>query len=156
MFFAAGAALTGVTLAVAMGAAFAFAPVRAEAYSVGGGSSMMPTTPPPTGAIGQGYDFTSSFQNLISAFTSFANNIQAANGTVTFGGPGSGAPTGVNVTVDTQPYIMQFDNWFYGMTGIHPAGILDLAIHFISWAIGIANTIVKWSTTQLAHSTGGK
>ncbi len=155
-FFAVSAAIMGAFLAVTMGAAFMFAPaLHAEAYSVGGGS-VTPTTPPSAGAIGQGYDFTSSFQNLISAFTSFANNIQATNGTVTLGGPKSGAPSGVTVTVDTQPYIMQFDNWFYSTTGVHVAGLLDLVVHFISWAIGVANMIITWFVTQLTRSLGGK
>lgn len=166
-FFAAHRASVFAFLMLA-GAVFAFSPMQASAYAVGGGGTsygsgpVAPTTPATggPGAIGQGYDFNSSFNTLISSFTTFINNIKATNGTVTLGGPSSGSvgnvglPAGVTVTVDTQPYVMQFDAWFYNLAGVHVAGLLDLVIHSLLWIFGVLMQIVAWIAAELTKSMG--
>ena len=121
-------------------------PGKAYAYAVG-------PVPPPSAdgsaaPIGQGYDFTNSFQNLVSSFTSFFDNIKATNGTVsvsgnTMGTP-NGLPPGVTVTVDWQSYVNRFDTWFYGVTGVNIEWLTGLMIRFFGWFFGVLQGIVTW------------
>lgn len=122
------------------------APKEAHAYAVG------PVSPPSVGnsgaPIGQGYDFTNSFQNLISSFTSFFNNIKNTNGTVSIAGNptgvSNGVPPGVTVTVDWQSYVSRFDQWFYGATGVNIGWLTGFIIRFFAWLFGALQGVVTW------------
>ncbi len=131
--FLATVASGAATIALAV---FLFSPLRAAAYAVG------PAVPSaPTGS----YDLGSSLGNLISPFSNFFNNIKNTNGTVSIGGGSvNGAPSGVTISVNTQPYINQFDSWFYGFTGVHIEGFTNAAVHFFQWSFTTADAVVVW------------
>lgn len=134
-------------------------PGKAYAYAVG------PVSPSSGGQgtpIGQGYDFTNSFQNLVSSFTSFFNDIKATNGTVSLSGNSAGTanglPPGVTVTVDWQFYVSRFDAWFYGATGVNIEWLTGFIIHFFTWLFGALQGIVSWivgfATGAIRQTTG--
>ncbi len=117
---------------------------RAHAYALG------PTAPAanPGAAIGQGYNFSNSFQNLISSFTTFFNNIKSTNGSVSVTGGGSagapGVPSGVTVTVDWRSYVQSFDVWFYDATGIQIQGFTNFVADVFAWIVGALQGLAAW------------
>ena len=121
-------------------------PGKAYAYAVGPVSPSANNSGAPI--IGQGYDFTNSFQNLVSSFTSFFNNMKNTNGTVSISGSSAGTsnvvPQGVTVTVDWQSYFSRFDAWFYGATGVNIGGLTNFVIHFFAWLFGMLQGVVVW------------
>ena len=148
-FFA--VAVSGATM-IAL-AIVIISPLRADAYAVGGSSAPLPVLNSgissgsgSSGTIGS-YDFGSSFQNLVSPFTNFFNSMQSSGGNSGTGvvsvGGGSAAP-GVTISVDTQPYINQFDAWFYNITGVHIEGFTNFVIHFFGWLFGVLGGIIIW------------
>jgi hypothetical protein len=143
----------GATL-VGLGAIFIFfgaiMPMpQAHAYAVGAGNS----------AAGGTYDFGSSLQNLVSPFTGFINSLKFNNNTTidvhgvnsTISGSGFSWPT-VNTTPVLESTVQntlsqwfsQFDNWFYGVTGVQLSGIMVAIIGVFSWALGLAQQAVNW------------
>lgn len=122
-------------------------PTQAHAYAIG-------TVPPPTtsGSTGSSYDFNGSLQNLVSPFTSFINSLKLNNNT-TMGPAGNitwppTAPTmpifknGVQSTISQ--WLTEFNNWFYGVTGVQLSGIIVVLLNLISWALGLAQQAVNW------------
>jgi hypothetical protein len=128
-FFPAFLALAIITVA------FIFSPSRAAAYEVG------PTEPSSSSQSGS-YDFGSSFQNLVSPFTNFFNSIQSSGGTVSISA--NSTIPGATISVNTQPYVNQFDSWFYGFTGIHIESFTNAAVHFFVWLFGALAGVVTW------------
>jgi hypothetical protein len=127
-------------------------PLRANAYALGGSSAPLPvlnsdiSSGSASGTIGS-YDFGSSFRNLVSPFTNFFNSMQSSGGTSGSGvvsvSAGSAAP-GVTIRVDTQPYINQFDAWFYNATGVHIEGFVNFVMNFFGWFFGVLGGIIIW------------
>lgn len=141
---------SSVFLAVAVSGATTIAlaailvlPLRAQAYAIG------PVAP---GAMSSGsidsYDFGNSFQNLVSPFTNFFNNIKNVGGSTFSVGGGSIAP-GVTINISAQPYVAQFEAWFYRVTGIHIDGYVVIAIRFFGWLFGVLDGIVVWLANTL-------
>ncbi len=120
-------------------------PKEAHAYAVG---PVAPSANNSGAPIGQGYDFTNSFQNLVSSFTSFFNNIKSTNSTLSISGnsagTSNGVPQGVTVTVDWQSYLSRFDTWFYGATGVNIGGLTNFVINFFAWLFGMLQGVVAW------------
>jgi hypothetical protein len=127
-------------------AALVVSPLRAEAYAVGGPVAPSAQSNDLSGAVST-YDFGSSFQNLVSPFTNFFNSMQSSGGVISIGG-GNAAP-GVTVNVNTQPYVNQFDSWFYGFTGVHVEAFINVVIHFFEWLFVVLNGIIVWIANSL-------
>jgi hypothetical protein len=143
-FFLSAAALGAV-------AVFVFTVANANAYAVqstgqplGGQPSQAPM---PTG-VNSNYNFGGSFQNLISPFQNFFNSLQW-NGSTTFQiSPTSTMLPPITVSPSlqntlTDPFT-QFDNWFYGLTGVRLSGIVVAILSIISWALGLVLAVVNW------------
>ncbi len=134
-----------------------FSAPQAHAYAVG---SVPPTNTETGGTVGaSSYNIGTSFQNLISPFTGFINNLKFNNNSPV--NP-SGMSTGMNGTSFTWPtvnltpvlestvqntlsqWLSQFDNWFYNVTGVQLSGILVTILGIFSWALGLAQQAVNW------------
>jgi hypothetical protein len=155
MFF--GAAIVGVIAIFIFFGAIMPVP-QAYAYAVGS----VPTnigTGADSSARGGSYDFGSSFQNLISPFTGFINNLKFNSGTTINVNGANNAMTGAGFswpTVNVAPvlestvqntlsqWFSQFDNWFYGATGVQLSGIMVAILGVFSWALGLAQQVVNW------------
>jgi len=37
-----------------------------------------------------------------------------------------------------------FDNWFYGLTGVQLSGISLVVLNALSWTLALAQTVVSW------------
>jgi hypothetical protein len=118
---------------------------QAYAYAVGA---------PVTSTSGGGqYDLNSSFQNLISPFTNFFQNLQWSNTTSinTNGTPGGNWPV-VNFTPIVSGAIQgwlttwftEFDNWFYHLTGVQLSRIVFAILSVLSWVLKLAENVVNW------------
>jgi hypothetical protein len=132
----------------------AFAAPQAQAYAVdsvsGAGSTPSLTT---TGVSNGSYDFGNSFQNLVSPFTGFVNNLKWNNGTTTINtnGVSFSWPT-INVTPVSKntfqstlsQWFGEFNTWFYSVTGIQLSGILAALLNLFSWVLGLAQQAVNW------------
>jgi hypothetical protein len=127
------------------------APVsRVHAYALGS----QPGAPvAASGTAGTSYNFGASFGNLVAPFMNFIRDIQMSGGTVTVGIPGSGstgigtagtAPSAVNVTMNLNPFIDQFEAWFARATGIQINGAVTAIEHFFAWAFSTADTTAQW------------
>ncbi len=135
-------------------------PKEAYAYAVG---PVAPSANSSGAPIGQGYNFTNSFKNLVSSFTSFFNNIKSTNGTVSIAGNPAGAsngvPPGVTVTVDWRSYLARFDAWFFGATGVNIGGLTDFILNMFSWLFGALQGVVVWIagflTGAIRQTSGG-
>ncbi|MDR3581848.1 MAG: hypothetical protein P4L67_01070 [Candidatus Pacebacteria bacterium] len=140
--FLATAASGTTALALAI---FLFSPLKVHAYAVG------PVTPSASSSSSsssiQNYDFGSSFQNLISPFTGFFNGLQSSGGVISVGG-GTGS-TAVTVTVDTRPYVSQFDSWFYGYTGVHIESFTNAVMNFFGWLFSALGSAAVWLSGSL-------
>jgi hypothetical protein len=149
-----GAAIVGVIAIfifsiVVVGGIFFVAP-QAHAYAVGATTTSITSGANP---IGSGYDFSNSLQSLISPFTEFINSLKWNNSTTinTNGAPGATSPT-VNLTPVVastvqnilSQWVSEFDNWFYGVTGVQLSGIMVAILGVITWALGLAQQAVNW------------
>jgi hypothetical protein len=132
-------------IAIFISSTLFFATPTAHAYAVG----TVPSNPTPS--VGT-YDVGNSFQNLISPFTGFVNNLKWNNNTtISSGGHAQTYPT-VNLTPVVASGVQnilgqwasEFDNWFYGITGIQLSGILLVLLNAISWTLGLAQQVVNW------------
>jgi hypothetical protein len=128
---------------------------HAHAYAIGS----VPTNTGTGASAGGSYNIGSSLQNLISPFTGFINSLKFNNNTTI--NP-SGMSTGINgtsfiwPTVNLTPvlessvqnilsqWFSQFDNWFYGMTGVQLSGIMVAILGAFSWVLGLAQQVVNW------------
>ncbi len=157
MFF--GAVIVGIVALFILFGAIMPVP-QAHAYAIG---SVSPAASMPslttTGTGGTSYGIGNSFQNLISPFTGFINSLKFSNNTPI--NP-SGMSTGINGTSFTWPttnltpvlessvqntlsqWFSQFDNWFYGVTGVQLSGIMVAILGVFSWALGLAQQAVNW------------
>jgi hypothetical protein len=155
MFF--GTAIVGVIAIFVFFGAIMPVP-QAHAYAIGS----VPTntgTSVGSNAAGGSYDFGSSFQNLVSPFTGFVNSLKFNNNTTI--NP-NGISSGINGTSFSWPtvnltpvlgnsvqntlsqWFSQFDNWFYGATGVQLSGIMVAILGVFSWALGLAQQVVNW------------
>jgi len=139
----------------------AAAPVpQARAYAVANDGSS-------SGTVGSGYDIGSSFQGLISPFTGFINSLKWSNTTslqlnntpvnvninsvIGVNNSSSGIST-ITITHISQTdventfsqWFGEFDNWFYGVTGIQLNGALTVVMNVFSWTFGLAWQGVNW------------
>jgi hypothetical protein len=143
-----------------------FAAPQARAYAIGSVSPEAPEMPvAPTssintiGASGANYDFGNSLQSLISPFTGFINSLKFNNNTTMNSGNVSTGINGVSLswpTVNLTPvlestvqntlsqWVSQFDNWFYGVTGVQLSGIMVAILGVFLWALGLAQQVVNW------------
>ena len=52
------------------------------------------------------------------------------------------------VTNDAQNILSQwlgeFDNWFYGVSGVRLSGIFYVLLNAIAWTLGLAQQVVNW------------
>jgi len=105
------------------------------------------------GSTGSDYNIGGSFQNLISPFTGFVNSLKFNNNTlINPGGPAQSFPSGVNLTSVTtsgvqnilSQWLSQFDNWFYGISGVRLSGIFYVLLNAIAWTLGLAQGAVNW------------
>ncbi len=155
MFF--GTAVVGmIAFFIFFGAIMPVSP--AHAYAVGS----VPTgvsAGASGGTAGSNYNIGTSFQNLISPFTGFINGLKLNNNmTINPNGVSSGMngtsftwPT-VNLTPVLESAVQntlsqwfsQFDNWFYGVTGVQLSGIMVAILGVFSWALGLAQQAVNW------------
>ncbi len=134
---------TGALLGVLLIAIAGFAAPKARAYAL----EPLPPAANPGAAIGQGYNFSNSFQNLISSFTAFFDNMKNTNGTVSITGGsagGSGIPNGVTVTVDWRSYVQRFDVWFYNATGVQIQWLTTFIVNIFAWIVGTLQGIATW------------
>jgi phage-related protein len=155
MMFVCAAIVSMVVVFIFLGAIGATP--RAYAYAVG-------VVPPPAGAMpgtstgtdnvaGSSYDIGGSFQNLISPFTGFINNLKWNNNATinTNDTAGTTWPV-INFTPIVgsafrnllSQWFGKFDNWFYGVTGIQLSRILIAILNVFSWALGLAQQAVNW------------
>ncbi len=143
MFFAPAA--PGVVAVFILSLFFTGAP-QARAYAVGS------TGTAPTNGSG-GYDVAGSLQNIISPFTNFINELKFNNNTtINTNGQGVPLPQPINMGPVLQDGVQniltqwfgQFDNWFYGISGVHLSGIFYAILSVFSWALGLAKSVVDW------------
>ena len=38
----------------------------------------------------------------------------------------------------------EFNNWFYGISGVQLSGILIVILNLFSWVLGLAQQVVNW------------
>ncbi len=129
--------------------AFIFSPAHAYAYATG------PMTP---GTSVQGYNFGPAFQNLVSPFVNFFQNIKlttTGNATIpiNIGGTTTGSPN-MTLTINGQQYITRFENWFYGATGTNINGLVAFIFQFFAWLFSFGNQAVGWLVTVLKGFVG--
>jgi len=118
---------------------------QAHAYAV---VSVATDTGTPSGS----YDIGGSLQNLISPFTGFFNNLKFnSNTTIAPSNQAQTAPVTdltPTVTNDAQNILSQwlgeFDNWFYGVSGVRLSGIFYVLLNAIAWTLGLAQQVVNW------------
>ena len=146
-------AVSGVIAVFVFSIVFAAPPARA--YAVGSA----PTDIAPGVTTGGSYNFGTSLQNLISPFTGFVNSLKFNNNTTInvndannmISGTGFSWPT-VNFapvlesTVQNilSQWVSQFDNWFYGVTGVQLSGIMVAILGVFLWVLGLAQQVVNW------------
>lgn len=134
---------------------------QAHAYAIGsappaGSVSSMPSTPsmPIINSINStdyNFDFGNSFQNLVSPFTSFIDSLKWNNTTFNASGGTSALPT-INLTPTLESgiqntfsqWLSEFDNWFYGISGVQLSGIFYALLSVTAWALGLAQQVVNW------------
>lgn len=131
------------------------APQAALAYAVGPTAGSTGSA----GAPAANYDIGNSFQNLAAPFTGFLNSLKWSNATPipslnmnggTGGGIGTGGFTMPSVSGSPQlqallmGWLQQFDNWFYGISGVHVAPIVFVILNAIAWTLGLAQQAVNW------------
>lgn len=145
MFF--GAATVGVIAVFIFSIAFFGGVQKARAYAIG-------SLPTDTGAgtASGSYDFGGSLQNLVSPFTGFIDSLKwNSNTTIDTHGESSAFPT-VNLTPVVENGVQnilsqwgsEFDNWFYGVSGVHLSGIFYVLLNAIAWTLGLAQNVVNW------------
>jgi hypothetical protein len=129
---------------VVMGAFFVISAPRASAYAVGS------ATDTGSGSAAGSYNFSDSLQNLISPFTGFINDLKWNSGTTikVNGKPGFTPPANLNVAPQLENLVRQwlteFDNWFYGISGLQLSGIVYAFLSALSWVLNLANSAVNW------------
>ena len=110
----------------------AFAAPQARAYAIGSTTGSAASAGSGS-AAGSSYDVGNSFQNLISPFTGFIDQLKWNNNTTINPSGASGTiPPASNLAPvaasDVQnmlgKWFSQFDNWFRGVTGVQLSGIL--------------------------------
>ena len=103
-------------------------------------------------AVGGNYNIGDSFQGLISPFSGFIDNLKWNNNTtINVGGTSSTWPT-VKMTPVLQSGVQNilgqwfgdFDNWFYGLTGVQLSGISLVVLNALLWTLALAQTAVSW------------
>lgn len=153
MMFFGGTAIVSAIAIFIFSVIFA-APQAAHAYAIG---SVSPNSSPVPGqsatTAGGSYDVGGSFQNLISPFTNFFSSLKLNNNTkINTGGQTSGFPS-VNLTTPAvstgaqnilSQWLGEFDNWFYGISGVHLSGIFQVLLNAIAWTLGLAQRVVNW------------
>ena len=103
-----------------------------------------------TGSTSQGYDFGTSFGNLISPFTNFFNSVKGGGGIAPVSlnvGSGNASATitiGINVQQYISQYTNEFETWFYGTTGVHIEWLINIFIQLIYWVFWLADSAVRW------------
>jgi hypothetical protein len=121
---------------------FVISPLRANAYAVGPVEPSTQNSTSSSGAVVGSYNFGSSFRNLVSPFTNFFNSMQSSGGVISVGG--NNAASGATVSVNTQPYVNQFESWFYGFTGVHIEAFINVIIGFFGWLFGVLDVVIMW------------
>ena len=143
MMFLGGTIVATIAIFISFGI---FATPEAHAYAVG---SVPINT---TGSASENYDIGNSLQNLISPFTGFINSLKLNNNTtINTGGHAPAFPT-VNLTpvLETSiqstvsQWLSEFNNWFYGISGIQLSGIFYVFLNAIAWTLGLAQQVVNW------------
>jgi hypothetical protein len=142
MFFGVATASTVAVFILAVAPGVPGTP-KAHAYAVGQTA---------TDTTGGGYDFGSSFSNLISPFTGFFGNLKGTSNDMNIQ---TGSTSG-SQTFDITPqissgaqnfltkWLSDFDNWFYGLTGFRLSGIVFVLLNALSWTLGLAQKVVGW------------
>lgn len=145
MFFV--VAISGMLAVIIFSGVIVLAP-QARAYAVGAVSTDTTTG---TGTT-SGYNFGDSLQGLISPFTGFISNLKLNNNTTI----DAGAQTPTHSTVNVAPavdggiqntvsqWLGQFDNWFYGVSGVRLSGIFYVLLNALAWTLGLAQRVVDW------------
>ena len=132
-----GGTIAGV-IVIFIFAIISFTPTHAYAYAIGSTTG--------------GYDIGASFQKLISPFTTFMSDLNfSSNTTINIHGESPTFPT-VNLTPVVENgaqnilsrWGSEFNNWFYGLTGVYLSGIFQPLLSAISWALGLAKSVVDW------------
>jgi hypothetical protein len=147
MVFLGGTVVVAIAVFISFGI-FA-APRSARAYAVGAVTTNAATA----GATGGDYNIGGSLQNLISPFTGFVNSLKFNNNmTINTGGTVQSYPTVVNLTPAISngarnimsQWLSQFDNWFYGVSGVRLSGIFYVILNALAWTLGLAQRAVNW------------
>ncbi|HEY5220592.1 MAG TPA: hypothetical protein VIJ29_00365 [Candidatus Paceibacterota bacterium] len=146
MMFLGGTIVATSTIGIFISMSIFFAvPQTARAYAVG----PLPTS---TQSASGSYDFGSSLQNLVSPFTNFFSSLKFNNNTtIKTSGPTSGFPT-INLAPGISngaqnilsQWLIEFDNWFYGVSGVQLSGIFQVLLNAIAWTLGLAQQAVNW------------
>jgi phage-related protein len=148
MFF--GGTILGV-IVIFIFSIILFGAPQARAYAIG--SEPAPASQAPTTNSGaSSYDAGSSLQNLISPFTGFINDLKWNNNTTINTGSQAPALPTVNLTPVVagtiqnilSQWLSEFNNWFYGLTGVELSGILLVLLNAISWTLNLAQQVVNW------------
>ena len=126
-----------------------FAAPQAHAYAIGSSATAGANAP------GGSFNIGSSLQNLVSPFTNFFNSFHGnSNGAINVNGTNVALPS-VNVSISTSAtgasvqnllsqWVSEFDNWFYGVSGVQLSGIMVAILGVFSWALGLAQQVVNW------------
>ncbi len=114
---------------------FASAP-HAEAYAIGS------DTP------GNDYSVSTSFQNLLSPFDGFIEDLQGSNNVSISLPAASTTLPSLNISSGLKNilvgWLTEFDNWFYGLTGVRLSGIFFVLLNAILWCLHLAEDVVNW------------
>jgi hypothetical protein len=133
---------------ITVGAFFILGTGKADAYAVTStGHSIVGQASTLTG-VNSNYNFDGSFQNLVSPFQSFFQSLKWNTSATTQIYPTSTVIPSLNISPSLQNTLTQsftdFDNWFYGLTGMRLSGIIVVILNIISWALGLILGVVNW------------
>jgi hypothetical protein len=114
---------------------------KANAYAVPSSGAQSSAT---SSTLDSSYDANNSFQNLISPFQNFFENLQSTNSSSVDIYPTSTMVPPINITPGVQNIFTQFNDWFYGLTGFRLSGLVVVVLTGLSWILGIAKGISDW------------
>jgi phage-related protein len=140
--------LTAPLSVVAVFIFFLLSAPHANAYLIGSSTGQTPIWPTASSTPTSTYDVGSSLQNLFSPFSSFIDSLKFTNST-TINIHGTSAPLpSLNITPVLEniltSWLTQFDNWFYGLTGVRLSGIVFFLLNIFSYVLNFAQKVVNW------------
>jgi len=86
------------------------------------------------------FDFSQSFENLLTPFSNFVNSMEGAGQSVA----PIALPSVSPIKATTSVAFQGFDDWVYAHAGFRPSAVLYLFLSIFSWILGTLKKVVDW------------